>query len=390
MTDTSRQILYITQCDPWDQWCTSGFVMTLCRQLKEKKLLLGAISSKWPCERHLLGPGMLGGLERRLRRTLRRKQQAAQWRDEREGAIAGLLRRLPPQTAVIYQYHLPEFDRDLPIARFLFQDITVRDAARTGGYGHDNMSKAVIERKCAAQREAIEQVDGVLTFSSYAAESISREYGYPRDRVTAVGAGPIRTIGIRPGTTVERYAAARILFVGRKWEPKGGPLLLDAFRKVRRVIPHATLTIVGPSVAPSTEDGIQFIGLTSNRRVLRLFSECSVFCMPSICETWGVVYTEAAHAGMPIVGFKAWAMPDVVDNGRTGRLTSGQTVEDLAGALIEVLQNPERMRAMGLAARQRVGEVLDWPHVVDRLLSRVLPEALNGRQARPLRTSAGA
>ncbi len=65
-------------------------------------------------------------------------------------------------------------------------------------------------------------------------------------------------------------------------------------------------------------------------------------------------------------------------------------MEDLAGALIEVLQNPERMRDMGVAARQRVHDVLDWPHVVDRLLSRVLPEALNGRQARPLRTSAGA
>ncbi len=350
----------------------------LCGLLDRKKLLFGAISSEFPCERHMRKRGVFGEVQRRVHRRLTRRREPTDWMDEHEGVVGRVLSRLPPQTAVIYQYHLPEIDHNLPIRRFLFQDITVRDAAESGGYGHKNMSKAEVEQKCEEQRRGIEQADGVLCFSTHAADSICRDYGYLRERVTPLGSGPIRTIGIRPLMTADRYAAARILFVGRKWEAKGGPLLLEAFREVRKALPQATLTIVGPSVAPCDDDGIRFVGLASDRHLLRLFSECSVFCMPSICETWGIVYSEAAHAGMPIAGFKAWAMPDVVEQGRTGRLASERTPDALADVMIEMLKDPERLCTMGVAARQRVDEVLDWPHVLDRLLSAVLPEALNG------------
>ena len=48
MANTKRQILYVTKCEPWSQWCTSGFVMMLCRVLRREKLLLGAIAGYSP------------------------------------------------------------------------------------------------------------------------------------------------------------------------------------------------------------------------------------------------------------------------------------------------------------------------------------------------------
>ena len=101
--------------------------------------------------------------------------------------------------------------------------------------------------------------------------------------------------------------------------------------------------------------------------------------MPSICEPWGLVYVEAAQAGMPIVGFHEWSLPDIVEDGVTGRLTTTRTAQGLAEMLIDVLSDPKRASQMGRAAHRRFHDVLDWPHVVDRLLSRVMPEALNGR-----------
>jgi glycosyltransferase involved in cell wall biosynthesis len=182
------------------------------------------------------------------------------------------------------------------------------------------------------------------------------------------------------GLDVNRYAAGRLLFVGRQWERKGGPILLEAFKRVRQEVPHATLTIAGAAIDPPDQDGVIYLGHVSNRRIAKLFAEASCFAMPAKCETWGLVYTEAAAAGLPIVGFNAWAMPDIVVDGHSGILVDEQSVGALADGLIRLLQDPEQMLQMGRAARKRMREVLDWPHVADRLLARFIPEAMDGRE----------
>lgn len=298
--------------------------------------------------------------------------------NESQGLLGQVLRSLPPGSIVIYQYMYPKIDDSLPIQRLLFQDMTVRDAVETASYGHAGLSESDVADKIAKQSRALAKTDGVITFSTYAADSISNEYDFPREKIVAIGAGPVRAPRSVSFAT-ERYAAGKLLFVGRQWERKGGPLLLEAFRKVRQTVPHATLTIAGAAISPPNQDGVSYLGHVSNKRIAQLFAESSIFSMPAQCETWGLVYTEAAAAGLPIVGFNAWAMPDLVVNGVSGLLVDERTADQLANALIELLQQPSRMCEMGKAAHARMHDVLDWPFVADRLLAKFIPEALGDR-----------
>ncbi len=358
------RLLYVAHGDPWSPWTSSGFLLNLCRGLQARGALYGAIGRHAITMAELHGPRPAWRFVHRVRRRLGLK--GPRWNNERDGLIGKLLRRMPPGSPVIYQYMFPKFDESLPLRRFLFQDMTVRDAYETKSYGHHTLSEQEFQKKRLAQKRAIEAVDGVITFSTYAAESICHEYGYPREKTAAIGCGPVRSLGPEK-LTLERYAAGRILFVGRNWERKGGPILLEAFREVRQQVPHATLTIVGPLERPTHEPGVVFLGRVSDAEVRQAFTEASLFCMPAICETWGIVYVEAAHAGLPIVGFNMWALPDVVDDGQTGRLTEERTPNALARALVETLAEPERMVEMAKAARLRVHDHLDWHHVLERL-----------------------
>ncbi len=139
------------------------------------------------------------------------------------------------------------------------------------------------------------------------------------------------------------------------------------------------MTILGAKIEPPAVPGVNYIGLASDQEVRRRFATASVFCMPAICETWGIVYGEAAWSGLPIAGFKAWAMPDIVEDGVSGMLTERTDADGLAQILIQMLSDPRRLRSMGEAAVRRGREVLDWPQVLDRLTWRVWPEALDGR-----------
>jgi starch synthase len=386
-------ILFVSASDPWSAWSWSGVNLGICRELRARGLLNGAISpSEWTA-RHLRRPAWLYGLEHRLLGRLGVSKKP--WRSEREGLIGRILRRLAPGSVVIYQCLTPEADPSLPLRRFRFMDISVCDAVRTGSYGHEGFSQAQLQEKIEEEKRSLRWCDGVLALSTCAADAISRDLQYPRELITPIGAGPALEMQQDAKTDLQRYAARRILFVGRQWERKGGPLLLEAFKRVRGVFPDVTLTIVGTPQSPGG-GGVKWVpalnkGNPLERRQLQeLFLSASLFCMPSLCECWGLVYVEAAQAGLPIVGFDDWAMPDIVEDGVIGSLTANRTSEGLAQAMIELLKDPAKMRRFGQAAQQRVRDVLGWDHVVDRLLLRVLPEALEGRGLVPLRSKSQA
>lgn len=377
-------ILWVTPSDPWSPWTFSGISRAICLELRRRGVLWGAVSPEPWSLRHRRGPGWSYKVERKFRRS----GVVATMNAEDEAPLASVLRSMPAGAAVVYLFLTPRIDPTLPLRRFRLIDLSLPDAVRTGSYGFDRMDASEIARRMDEQRRSLEYCDGVLALSTYAADAIARDFGYPRQRITPVGAGAALNMSNVESGDADRYERGRILFVGRDWDRKGGPLLLDAFRRVRGELPGATLTIVGPKTPVAAGEGIEQVGPIDKstpagaKRLNDLLSRSSLFCMPSVCETWGLVYVEAAMAELPVVGFDDWAMPDIVEHDRTGLLVSERSPAALATAMTYLLRQPGRLRAMGRAARQRVADVLDWPHVVDRLLHRVLPAALAGREPR--------
>ncbi len=381
-----RQVLYITAFDPWDRWTNSGVVPTICTRLQKMGLLYGAWNAHDSSFAELHGRSAMRHLMYRIRRKitkehLKLRKAALPPADERSGNLARLLSRVPHGTPVVYHYVLPIINPVLPIRRFLFQDITIDDALKGGGFGYNSLSPELIAEHKKFQKSVITNADGVLSFAGFVADSLEREYAYPRNKVFPIGAGAIRRWEGVTEPTRERYERKRILFVGRAFERKGGDTLLEAFKSVRARVPDATLTIVSSMAKFEVSEGIEHIPFASNEQLHDLYLNSSVFCMPTKCETWGLVFVEAASHGLPIVGFDDWALPDIVDSGTTGFLTSNRTPAGLADALVDALSDPAGLHTMGKAAIARVRDVLEWPHVMDRFLHAVLPDELKGRRA---------
>lgn len=384
-SQNTPQLLYIAPGDPWDRWTNSGTSISLIEGLRAKGLLFGAMSRFATDTAELHGRNPLHHLGRevggRLAKLLRRPPpQRPEIVDERAEPWASLLRRLPPESWVLYHYALPEIDRSLPIRRVLFQDMTVDDAVAARGFGWNRLTAAEVDERRARTAQANRDADAIVSFASFVADSMHAQYGIPKSKVFPIGGGPIRRWDRPVPPDLERYRQRRVLFCGRAWERKGGPVLIDAFRRVRRELPDATLTVVSSGAPPLNEPGVEQLGLIDDARLHQLFSSCSLFTMPSICESWGLVYVEAAAHGLPTANWSNWALPDIVDRNVTGVLTDRHDADGLAEALVEALRYPQHLMQMGQNAVRRVHEVLDWPHVMDRLLAATFPEALDGRE----------
>jgi glycosyltransferase involved in cell wall biosynthesis len=208
----------------------------------------------------------------------------------------------------------------------------------------------------------------VFTMSEFARRSVIDDYGCSPGSVVAVGAGAnqlLHSLGEKD------YSAPRALFVGLDFTRKGGSVLLEAWKRVRERVPDAELTIAGPTQPPPGEapPGVSWVGHVDRPALTQLYTSSSVFVLPSLFEPWGFVFFEAMGHGLPCVATSCCAMPEIVDDGLTGRLVPRGEWEPLADALIELLTDPAKCAEMGQAAFAKVGRGNRWSDVADRVVA---------------------
>ncbi|MFZ4516276.1 MAG: hypothetical protein ACOYN3_08195, partial [Acidimicrobiia bacterium] len=123
-------------------------------------------------------------------------------------------------------------------ARACITDATVLQAVRANRFSVARTAR--VEEAVRWQHEVFTNQDRIFVLSDWAAQSVIHDYGIPASRVVVTGAGAnLDHVPTRTNT------APMLLFVGRDWEHKGGPAIVDAFRIARREVPDLELIVVG-------------------------------------------------------------------------------------------------------------------------------------------------
>ncbi len=224
------------------------------------------------------------------------------------------------------------------------------------------------KKRLELEREMYAGARHIFVSAKHVEESLIEQYGCAADRVSTIhmgnnSPGRLSTDDVDPA----RFRRKNILFIGIDWERKGGPVLVEAFKRVREKHPDATLTIIG-NRPPVSEPGVEILGRLPLGEVRAHFDRASVFCLPSLAEPFGVAALEAARNALPVVVTRTGGFLDYVEDGKSGFLvTPGDSVE-LAEALDKLLQSWELCQAFGLRGREIAIERFAWP-VVGRKLA---------------------
>ena len=237
-------------------------------------------------------------------------------------------------------------------------------------YGYPAINPSHVRAALEYERRLYARLDLILPMSRWLADSFVRDNGVPARKVVPVGAG-INLPRIREIPDKD-YSAPRILFVGRGFERKGGPVLLRAFERVRREIPDAELTIIGSELR-DTLPGVRCLGYISKgdpeglERLLDEYERATVFTMPSLYEPYGIVFAEAMAHRLPCIGTDNCAMPEIIRNGETGYVVPVGDHEVLAARLIELLRDPLACRQMGSNGYRKYRSEHTWDAVTGRM-----------------------
>ena len=203
------------------------------------------------------------------------------------------------------------------------------------------------------------------------------QYGCEPEKVICVYAGSNVQI-LEDELDDRRYERKNILFVGKDWERKGGPELVEAFKIVLYTHPDAHLTIVGCSPHLNVPN-CTVTGPVPLEDVSQYYMNASVFCLPTRLEPFGVVFIEAQSHKLPIVATAIGAIPDFVLNGHNGYLVKPSDVEGLAKALSDLVGDPEKCRTYGENGYRLMEERYNWDKVGARMRQHIQPYLTRNR-----------
>ncbi len=150
---------------------------------------------------------------------------------------------------------------------------------------------------------------------------------------------------------------APLLFAGDLSYDKGVAVLLDAYQRLDSPPPLVMVGRTGTGESWDFPAGVRWLGEQPHAEVLTLFRSARAVVVPSVwsdpCPT---VVLEAMAAGRPVVAAASGGIVDMVVDGQTGLMVRPGDAEALAGAIADVVREPLRARAFGVAGRDRARE----------------------------------
>jgi len=226
------------------------------------------------------------------------------------------------------------------------------------------------------EQHAIQRADALIYPSHWAAQSAIEHYGASPEKVHVLPFGPnfddLPASGV---SSSERIGPLRILFVGRDWTRKGGDIAYAAVAGLRASGIDARLLLCGCNPPMDVDPAVaELIPMIDKQKpggyeaLCALYASADVFLLPTRAECAGVVFSEAAAFGLPIVATDTGGIPTMVDHGGNGVLLPLSAVAaDYTRTLQDIISQPGRLAAMREASRQRFAETLNWSQFSQKL-----------------------
>lgn len=215
-----------------------------------------------------------------------------------------------------------------------------------------------------AQLQAYTAADAIIC-PTFGFRDLLLEHLDPSLPVTIEVIPPVVPEPLQPSLKVSPVPGRFILFLGRREAHKGLAELLVAFNGLEQL---ASLIIAGPGERVRTRNMAIFdLGEVDEMMKTWLLSSCELLCVPSLDETFGIVFTEAMSYGKPVVGFDIAPLNEIVEPGVSGILPPADEPEHLHFAIKQLLEDEPLRKEMGAAARQRYHDLFSSNIVIGEL-----------------------
>jgi glycosyltransferase involved in cell wall biosynthesis len=211
------------------------------------------------------------------------------------------------------------------------------------------------------EKASVRRHSGIITNSDFLRERVLSAYQVPEERVKRLyKAIDLSLIQSRQERTFG--SPVRILFVKADFEVGRLDVLIQALRNLPRY--EFWLTVIGPGRQfekriINLSEGIRniqlnYLGPQPQNVVYEYLQSHDIFCVPSHTEALGVANIEALASGISVISTNTGGIPEVLDNGLNGWLVEPGSADDLAKAIEDCINSPQKRIEKGIRGREFV------------------------------------
>ena len=307
--------------------------------------------------------------------------------------------RLQPDALLSISSQCVAYLDPLPVPAFLFAD------APWMAYHEAYAQWDTMPRRGAAfaqeEARAARRLNGLFFGSEWACTEALRLYATENEpftgklHITPLGANSVSAISrdkIMASLEKRAHDCIDLLFVGKDWERKGGPMAVEAARLLHQAGHKVRLHIVGcqPVLPTSFTDSEGFVvphGFLDrakedeNAKLSKLFLESHFLIVPTTAECYGIVFAEAQAYALPPIARSVHALPSVILDGVTGILLDKDApASAYVERILDVMARDGSYKTMAQRAHERFESTLNWDATASEML-RIISAALPGNGA---------
>jgi glycosyltransferase involved in cell wall biosynthesis len=294
--------------------------------------------------------------------------------------VTGHLRAFRPDVVQVHSQSvalaLSDVMGAVPLA--LSVDTTVKDWWSMPAWRpSERLAPLTIAPSVALERHAFSRAALVLAWTGWAKRAVERE----QERA--------RVVEHHPGLDLDRYTPAahrarrrpRVLFIGGRFEQKGGEDLLAALGDD---LGHGVdLDIVTPASVPA-RPGVTVHRLShADPELLDLLQQADVLCLPTHGDASPWALVEAMACGTPVISTFVGGIPDILDHGRAGVLIQHGDRRALRTALQALLADSAKRSELRAIGRERCEQHYDARRQFGRLVEHLRAALRSGGQLAP-------
>jgi len=228
---------------------------------------------------------------------------------------------------------------------------------------------------CYLEHLSCKKAKQLVSSTKCHAKTITTKYQMTVDNVHIL---PLGVIDKNPYCLIKPRVdeLCKILYVSRLENRKGTLAFLQSLPLIFQQYKNIKVDIIGSDRAhapgkqkfepyfndnyPNLKGVVTFHGFVDDEKMESFYKGADLFVVPSVYESFGLIYVEAMMYGLPSITTIGGGIPEVVTDGHDGLLTKINDSKDIAQKVVLLIENKALMNQMALQARQSFEEKFEY------------------------------